>query len=121
MNLANPSPALGWNEQERSSLGSRGPADLVLALALIHHLVFSCNIPLPFVVEWLSTIGNHVVIEYVSQNDPMVSVLLRGRGDEHLPYSQDLFESSFAHRFSLLQKLELNSSRSLYLFARKSK
>ncbi len=40
MDLANPSPGLGWDGNERSSLRDRGPADLVLALALIHHLVF---------------------------------------------------------------------------------
>ncbi|OPY79183.1 MAG: hypothetical protein A4E65_01968 [Syntrophorhabdus sp. PtaU1.Bin153] len=119
MNLANPSPALGWNEKERYGLRDRGPADLVMALALVHHLVFSHNIPLPSIAEWLSSIGNHVVIEYISKNDPMVSLLLKARGNEHLPYSQDLFESSFAHHFSLLEKMELNSSRSLYLYAKK--
>jgi len=119
MNLANPTPALGWNEKERHSLRARGPADLVTALAFIHHLVFSHNIPLPSIAEWLSSIGNHVAVEYVSENDPMVSRFLRARGDEHLPYSQALFESSFARRFSILERTQLTASRSLYLLARK--
>ncbi|MCK4604899.1 MAG: SAM-dependent methyltransferase, partial [Deltaproteobacteria bacterium] len=42
MDLANPSPSLGWDNRERLSLRDRGPADLVLALALVHHLVLSC-------------------------------------------------------------------------------
>jgi hypothetical protein len=120
MNLANPTPALGWNEKERYSLRARGPADLVMALALVHHLVFSHNIPLPSIAEWLSSIGNHVAIEYVSGDDPMVSRLLRARGDEHLPYSRTLFESSFDRHFSIVEKTELTASRSLYLFSRKA-
>lgn len=121
MNLANPTPALGWNEKERYSLRARGPADLVMALALVHHLVFSHNIPLPSIAEWLSSIGNHVAIEYVSGDDPMVSRLLRARGDEHLPYSRTLFESSFDRHFSIVEKTELTASRSLYLFSRKGR
>ncbi len=119
MDLANPTPALGWNEKERHGLRARGPADLVMALALIHHLVFSYNIPLPSIAEWLDTIGDHLAIEFVSADDPMVSHLLKARGDEHLPYSQGLFESSFARYFSVLEKTELTPSRSLYVFARK--
>ena len=46
IDLTNPSPAIGWDNAERASLAQRGPADLVLALALIHHLAISNNVPL---------------------------------------------------------------------------
>lgn len=119
IDLANPTPALGWNEKERSGLRARGRADLVMALALVHHLVFSHNIPLPLIAEWLDGIGDCAAVEFVSADDPMVKRLLRARGDEHLPYSQGLFESSFARYFRVIEKRALTASRSLWVFARK--
>ena len=47
MDLTNPSPAIGWQNAERDALSARGPADMVFALALVHHLAISNNVPLP--------------------------------------------------------------------------
>ena len=53
IDLTNPSPALGWQSSERLSLVDRGPADVVLALALVHHLAIANNLPLSRIVEFL--------------------------------------------------------------------
>src|SRR6185437_10082187 len=67
INLADPSPALGWRGRERLSLEERSPPDLVLALALVHHTTFSANIPLTDFVDWLAGMNTAVVLEFVSK------------------------------------------------------
>lgn len=119
MDLANPSPGFGWRSQERVSLEDRGPADLVLALALIHHLVFSCCIPLPLIAEWSGSLGDHLLVEFVPPSDPMVKKHLANRGEEHLPYNLDIFLSSFKKIFDLVDQVSLQNGRMLFLYTRK--
>ena len=119
MDLANPSPGLGWDSRERLSLQDRGPADLVLALALIHHLVFSCCVPMLRIAEWFANLTNHVLVEFVPLSDPMVQKLLRNRGDEHLPYNLEEFQSSFGKFFDFVDRVTLQNGRTLFLCKRK--
>lgn len=121
MDLANPSPGLGWNSLERLSLRDRGPADLVLALALLHHLVFSSCIPLGLTAQWLSTLCRNLVVEFVPPEDPMVKRLLQNRGKDHLPYNLKLFETSFGEYFDFEDKTELQNGRTLFLCKRSRK
>jgi hypothetical protein len=65
IDLTNPSPSIGWANEERDSFGGRGPADMVLALALIHHLAISNNVPLPQVADFFASVGKWLVIEFV--------------------------------------------------------
>jgi len=119
MDLANPSPGLGWDGHERFSLAERGPADLIVALALIHHLVFSSGVPLQSIAQWLSGLGHHAVVEFIPPEDPMVKKLLGTRGDEHLPYSLELFRSSFGEVFQTVSQHILGNGRHLYFFKRR--
>ncbi len=121
MDLANPSPGLGWRSQERFSLEDRGPADLVLALALVHHLVFSCCIPLSLIAEWFGSLGNHLLVEFVPPSDPMVKKLLANRGEEHLPYDLDVFRSGFQKIFDFVDQTDLQNGRLLFLCRRRQK
>lgn len=119
MDLANPSPALGWNSSERMSLNDRGPANLAFALALVHHLVLAACIPLPLIAEWLARIADHALVEFVPTDDPMVKKLLMNRGEDHLPYGLEVFEASFEKFFNLEDQMSLGNERRLYLFKRK--
>lgn len=119
MDLANPSPGLGWDGCERFSLRDRGPADLVLALALIHHLVLSSCVPLEMVARWFSALAEHVLVEFVPPGDPMVRKLLRSRVDEHLPYDEAAFRSSFEPLFRFVNSVTLDNGRTLFLCRRK--
>ena len=84
MNLADPSPGLGWRGRERGPLAARGAPDLVLALALIHHVAISANVPVREFVDWLASLGCSLVIEFPTREDPMVVKLLAGkRGGLH--------------------------------------
>jgi hypothetical protein len=114
--LTNPSPGLGWENQERSSLEDRGPADLVLALAVIHHLAIANNVPLPMVVDQLARVGRSAIVEFVPKTDPKVQRLLRDRDDIFDAYTEAAFEESAGERFTIVHREPLaDSGRALYL------
>ena len=79
LDFTNPSPALGWAHSERMSLAERGPADTVMALALVHHLAIANNVPLDHVAAFLAQLGRNLVIEFVAKEDSQVERLLRNR------------------------------------------
>jgi hypothetical protein len=116
VDLANPSPALGWRNAERATLMDRGSPDLVLCLALVHHLSISRNVPLCEIVDWLRSLGGDVVVEFPDRSDPMVQRLLRGkRADAHPDYSRELFEQLIRRRFRVAEALEFASgTRTIY-------
>lgn len=120
MDLSNPSPNLGWGHEERDSLEKRGPADLVLALALIHHLAIAQNIPFVRIADYLQKMAIHLLIEFVPKNDPQVERLLKSRFDIFEDYSLEIFEASFSLFFEIVQKIPIqHSSRTLYFMRRK--
>ena len=99
LDLANPSPAQGWAHSERLSLEQRGPADALLALALIHHLAIGRNLPLERVAAFLSRLGRALVIEFVPKDDVQVRRLLRNREDIFPDYTAEGFERAFRRHF----------------------
>jgi hypothetical protein len=120
LDLTNPSPAIGWANQERDSFGQRGPADLVLALALIHHLAISNNVPLPQLADFFAEAGNWVVIEFVPKPDSQVRKLLSSRADIFPNYTREGFENAFATRFHVRSAVDVRESeRVLYLLEKK--
>ncbi len=82
--LTNPSPGIGWQNQERMNLLERGPAEAVLALALVHHLAISNNVPLERVAEFFQRAGRWLVIEFVPKSDSQVQ-RLAGNPPGYLP------------------------------------
>ena len=79
-NAADPSPGLGWRGAERRPLEARGRPDMVLALALVHHVAIGANVPLAEVVSWLRSLEAPMVVEFPAGDDPMVTSLLSGKG-----------------------------------------
>ena len=120
MDLTNPSPALGWANAERDSLSRRGPVDLVLALALIHHLAISNNVPLANIAGFLATLCRHLVIEFVPKEDSQVQRLLATRIDVFPAYHVAGFEAAFERLFEIIEKHPVDAScRTLYLMRRR--
>jgi len=116
LDLTNPSPGIGWENNERSSLTERGPADTAFALALIHHLAISNNLPLPRIAAFFSRICNHLVIEFVPKEDSQVQRLLTTREDVFPHYNRESFEKAFAGCFSIVKSAEVRGTeRTLYL------
>ena len=115
IDLTNPSPALGWENNERKSLLDRGPADLVLALALIHHLAIGNNVSFAQLAHFFKTIARHLLIEFIPKTDPQVKRLLTFRRDIFNEYSEETFMASFSKYFTVTKKINLSHhGRSLF-------
>jgi ribosomal protein L11 methylase PrmA len=110
MDLANPSPGLGWAGAERRSLADRANADAILALALIHHLAIGRNVPLPAIADWFARLAPHAIVEWVPKTDPMVRFLLESREDVFPDYHLDGFRAAMATRFETLAETALPDS-----------
>jgi ribosomal protein L11 methylase PrmA len=120
LDLTNPSPALGWANEERDSLAQRGPVDAAFALALIHHMAISNNVPLPRVADFFAGICRWLVIEWVPKSDSQVQKLLRTRKDIFDQYTREGFESAFGTRFHIREVMDVRESeRRLYLLESK--
>lgn len=120
IDLTNPSASIGWANRERDSLLARGPVDLVMALALIHHLAISNNVPLGMVAEFLASTGRWAIVEFVPKSDSQVKRLLATRKDIFPDYNKEGFEKSFGEYFKLEKKEQIQGSeRTLYLFRKK--
>lgn len=120
MDLRNPSPDLGWANGERESLAARSDADVVLALALVHHLAITGNVPLPAIADWLRQLAPHVVIEFVPKTDPQVGRLLVSREDVFTDYSVEGFEAAFDWHFDTVSRTPIGASgRILYHYERR--
>ena len=115
MNLANLSPDQGWAGRERQSLLARGRPDMVLCLALVHHMAISCNVPIRAFLAWLAELGTSVIIEFVSKEDPMVQQLLLNKDDTYGDYNRPYFEHSLNQLFDVKDTVAIaGGSRFLY-------
>ncbi len=120
LDLTNPSPGIGWANRERPPIFERGRPDAILALALIHHLAISNNVPLTRVSRFLADATDHLVIEFVPKADPKVKVLLASRADVFPDYTQEGFEAAFAPDWEVLDAAALSGSeRTLYRMRRR--
>ena len=116
LDLANPSPAIGWANAERDSWLARGPVDIVLALALIHHLAISNNLPFAMIARTLRRTCGRLIIEFVPKSDSQVRRLLQTREDVFPGYAQKAFEEEFARHFDIERAVPVKGTeRTLYL------
>lgn len=114
--LSNPSPDLGWHSNERISLTQRGPAGAVLALALIHHLAITHNVPIHHLALYFRDLSKWLMIEFIPKSDTQVQRLLASRADIFTEYTQASFEQAFSTCFYIHRKTPIrDSERWLYL------
>jgi len=120
LDLTNPSPGIGWEHCERASLMERGPADVALALALIHHLAISNNLPFEKIAGFFRQICHTLIIEFVPKNDAQVQKLLASREDIFVDYDQITFEREFRNFFDIERQAPIqDTGRTLYRMVRK--
>jgi len=120
LDLTNPSPSIGWACRERDSLIQRGPTDCVMALALIHHLAISNNVPLGQAAEFFASICQDLIIEFVPKGDSQVQRLLKTRKDIFPHYDESGFEHAFSKYFEICQTRRVQGSeRTLYWLRRR--
>ncbi len=116
LDLTNPSPSIGWNNQERMSLVERRPVDAVMALALIHHLAIGNNVPLSLIASYFHQLGRWLIIEFVPKTDPQVEILLATRDDIFTLYDKENFEIVFSEKFKIIELIPIiDTKRRLYL------
>jgi ribosomal protein L11 methylase PrmA len=120
-NLADPSPDWGWRCTERTSLPQRNRPDMVLCLALIHHVVISANIPLAEFIDWLAGLTPALVIEYVSREDDKVQQLLRNKEDRYADYRRANLEQQLQRHYTIVRTLEMSEGRRYLYFCQQQK
>ncbi|MCS7207786.1 MAG: class I SAM-dependent methyltransferase [Dehalococcoidia bacterium] len=120
IDVLDPSPDRGWAQEERQGLIARGPADMVLCLALVHHLALQGNVPFGHLVRWLAHVGHTIIIEFVPKEDSRARLLLRWREDVYPWYTQQAFERALEERFTIVERYPLpHSTRILYRAVRR--
>lgn len=117
LDLVDPSPGIGWRNRERPGFFDRSKPDVVLMLALLHHIAISANVPLPQIVDWMASFDARIVVEFVHTDDPQTKRLLANKPEGLFPdYRVEVFEKLLAERFSIEKQESLPSgTRTMYL------
>ncbi|KMQ51278.1 Nodulation protein noeA [Chitinispirillum alkaliphilum] len=119
MDLSNPSPSIGWENRERFSFMERGPVDMIMALALIHHLVVSNNCTLEMVARFFASICKVAIVEFIPIDDKQMKQMLSTRKNVAHNYSKEFFEEAFSRYFKIRdERVVRESGRILYLMER---
>lgn len=111
VDLANISPDQGWAGRERRALDRRGRPDVILCLALIHHMRVSANVPIPLFLDWLRRLDCEVILEFVGRDDEMFQKLLANKTTNYEDYSIDRFVESATARFRIEDRTALKGGR----------
>ena len=124
--LLNPSPGIGFNNEERSPLLERirkGNYELTLALALIHHISLTGNVPFSMSASFFASLTPYLIIEFPDREDSWVDFLLKSKREfEHHFDSYNLadFEKEYSVFYDIVEKQQIpNSQRTMYLLKRK--
>jgi len=123
LNIARPTPAVGWNNSEVHSFldRARGQFRMVMMLALLHHLIVTERVPLEYVIRLLFDLeAPFLLIEWVKVEDLRFRQIARTHGDLYASLSEDVFERKLELHFHTIERLHLSSgTRTLYLCERR--
>lgn len=122
VDLARPTPAMGWENGETDSFldRARGRFDCVLMLALLHHLMVTERIPLERIfqlAEELTT--NLLIVEFVSPQDPQFALLARGREALYQDVSLPSFEAAAGRHYEILERAAISATREIFTLKKK--
>jgi hypothetical protein len=116
--VADPSPALGWTNQERPAFFRRGKPDLLLCLAVVHHLALSRNVPLERFAAWVAAYAEEAILEFPTRDDPQVARLIAGKqAGVHDDYGVATFERALDEHFVVADSYQLPSGRRILYHA----
>ncbi len=111
MDLANMSPGQGWAGRERAAFEDRRSPDMVLSLALVHHMRVSANIPLSLFVEWLRSLNAKAIVEFVGRDDEMFTELVRHKSEDYADYTAENFNAEVQKRFTVEDSISLKGGK----------
>jgi hypothetical protein len=122
IDLSNPSPAIGFNNNERISFLSRTDVDMVFALALIHHLSIGKNIPFEKIAASFKQITTYLIIEFIPKEDEKIQLMVQQKKDIYNDYTLEIFETTFKDHFDIIKKEFIgDSGRIIYLMKKQEK
>lgn len=123
VDLARPTPATGWRNQEGESFldRARGKFDFAMMLAVLHHLLVTERIPLEEILSLAAELtSEYLVIEFVGPEDPMFQRIVRGRADLYAHIRREYFETAAREQFELVRSEQVEGlHRWLYLLRRR--
>lgn len=123
VDLAHPTPAVGWRNRECQSFldRSRGTFDMVLMLAVVHHMLVTERIPLEEIMDLAADLTtDFALIEFVGPEDPMFRQIARGRESLFAGLTRAKFEAAVRPRFDIVQSVEMGGlARWLYLLKKR--
>jgi hypothetical protein len=110
LDLSKPSPGLGWRGAERRPFLERNTPDLVLFLAVIHHVAITANVPLPEIIAFLRSLDATIVLEFPTEDDSMVRRLVKNKqAGVHDDYRLDRFEAALSPAFTVARREALSN------------
>jgi ribosomal protein L11 methylase PrmA len=115
--ITDPSPPLGWGSAERRGLLERigEQADVILALALVHHLAIGANVPLPMIAGLFARLAPEAIVEFVPKEDAMVQRLLAARRDVFPDYDLDGFRAAVTAHYEIVSETPIEgTARTLF-------
>ena len=120
IDITNPSAATGFANKERTSINERSKGDVVMALALVHHLAIGKNIPLPMLSAYFNELAPQLIVEFVSKEDEKTQLLLQHKKDIFPTYTKESFENFFQQSFTIVSMNRVGSTdRFIYLMNKK--
>ncbi|MEO8025141.1 MAG: class I SAM-dependent methyltransferase [Bryobacteraceae bacterium] len=123
VDLSRPTPATGWRNREGASFLDRahGRFDLVMGLAVLHHMLVTERVPLPDALSQLADLSSkYVLLEFVSPDDPMFQRIVRGRSALYRHLTVERFEEEARRRFDVVRSARIDGlHRWLYLLRKK--
>lgn len=124
--LLNPSAGIGFNNKERSPLQQRikeNNFDVALALALIHHISLTGNVPFEMSAQLFASLTPYLIIEFPDREDSWVSFLLQSKREfaGHFDYyNKANFEKAYSEVYDVVEQQDIpNTYRTMYLLKRK--
>jgi hypothetical protein len=119
IDMANPSPGIGWANDERTAFLARDPADTIMALAVVHHMVIASGIPLRKIASLFGKLCSSLIIEFVPKSDPQVRNMLSSRSDVFDDYTRAGFLNAFGDHFKIVSEDPIaGTDRVLFLMLR---
>lgn len=123
LNLAQPTPAIGWRNEEHDSFinQSKNYFEIVLCLGLIHHLLVTERIPLGHIMDLLGSMTQrYILVEWVSPDDEMFSEIASVNAHLYSEMGEAYFENEVQKHFTILDSLRLDQAkRRLYLLGKR--
>jgi hypothetical protein len=121
VDLTDSGGGIGWRGQERPGVFDRGNPDIVMALAVIHHMAITFNVPIASQLDMFRDLTPELIIEMPHADDPMVRKLLTNkRAGIHDDFNLDEFERLLSERFNIKSKMLLaGGTRTIFHAVRK--